>query len=131
MATVASATVFAGPFHADLLIDDLQILRARFKLARSHFEDLIARVDSGEPGRAAGNQDAPAADCACVPRTSVGVDVDHGDIAYRDAELFGHDHWNTKPRDGTHVDLADVNCHRAVFVDFHYRAAAGTGALDP
>src|SRR6185503_13813469 len=48
-------------FDADLLVDDLQIVRARFKFTGGHFENLITRVDSGEPRRAARNQNAAAA----------------------------------------------------------------------
>ena len=47
------------------------------------------------------------------------------------AELFGDDHRNTETGNRAHVDLADMHRHRAVFVDFHDGAAAGTGALDP
>ena len=36
-------------FDADLLVDDLEIVRARFQFARGHFENLIARVDGCEP----------------------------------------------------------------------------------
>ena len=118
-------------FDADLLVDDLEIVRACFQFTRGHLENLIARVDGCEPRRAARNQDAPAADRACVPWTGVGVDINHGDIAYWNAELFGDDHGNTEAGNGAHVDLADVHGHRAVFIHFYDRAAAGTGALDP
>jgi hypothetical protein len=100
-------------------------------LARSHLENLIARINSCESRCGAGNQDAPAADGACVPRAGIGIDVDDGDIFHRHAELLGDNHWNTEAGDRAHVDLADVHGHRAVFVDFHDGAAAGTGALDP
>src|SRR5215471_10410979 len=95
-------------FNPDLLIDNLQVVWTRFQLAGGHFENLVARVDGGTPRRGAGNKDAAATDGACVPWTRVGVDVDHSDVAHRNAELLGDNHRNTETGDGTHVDLANV-----------------------
>src|SRR5262245_33365246 len=118
-------------FDADLLVDDFQIVRACFELACGHLENLTARIDGCESRGGAGNQDAPAADGAGVPWAGVGIDIDAGNIFHQYAELLSDNHWNTETGDGAHVDLADVHCHRAVFVDFYDGAAAGTGALDP
>src|SRR5262249_5508014 len=118
-------------FDADLLVDDFQIVRACLELACGHLENLIASIDGCESRGGAGNQDAPTADGAGVPRAGVGIDIDDGNILHRHAELLSDNHWNTETGDGAHVDLADVHGHRAVFVDFYDGAAPGTGALDP
>ena len=43
------------PFDADLFVFDFQIVGACFELSCRQFEELVARVDGGEPGCRAGN----------------------------------------------------------------------------
>ena len=117
--------------HANLFVDDLQILRARFQFARGHFENLIARVDRGASRCGAGDKNAPAADRARIPWAGVGVDIDHSDVADGNAKLLGDNQGDAEARNGAHVDLADMHGHGAVFVDLYDGAAAGPGALDP
>src|ERR1044071_8894641 len=91
----------------------------------------LTRICLSLISRSSGLSSGVAADRAGVPRARVGVDIDHGDIAYRNTELFGDDHGDAEAGDRAHVDLADVDRRRTVFVDLDDSAAAGTGALDP